>query len=96
MMLFQKSIPQQFTSLQRKTLKVLPNIRMIFQVIIQRSNNVQFPVVHRFDQTANNLETSLFQGEHWQRDVCLIHIGSRYEQLLLVDEEAIVCPRVPE
>ena len=64
MMLFQNSVAQRFTSLQRKPLKVLPNIRMVFQLFIQRLNDVQLPVVRRLDQTANHLETPLLQGEH--------------------------------
>lgn len=63
-MSFHSFVPQCFIPLQRKPLKILPDIRMILQLFIQRLNNVQFPVVHWADQTAHNLQTSLLQGEH--------------------------------
>lgn len=81
-------------------LYVFPHIWVVFQVFIERPDDVQPPVVLRLDQAPYNLKAPLFQGIHWQCDVgknrLSINIEGWHKQFRLVNQKSIMGPRIPE
>lgn len=53
-----------FKVLLGQPLYVLPHIWVVFQIFIERPDDVQPPVVLRLDQASYNLKAPLFQGIH--------------------------------
>lgn len=83
-----------------QSLYVLLHIWVVFQILIERPNDVQPPVVLRLDQASHNLKAPLFQGIHWQCDVgknrLSIDIEGWHKQFCLVNQKSIMGPCIPE
>lgn len=89
-----------FKVLLCQPLYIFLHIWVVFQIFIERPDDVQPPVVLGLDQASHNLKAPLFQGIHWQCDVgknrLSIHIEGWHKQFCLVNQKSIMRPRIPE